>query len=150
GVHTDAQVGVHGLTNTTVFARVRISDTPYSDEANALNLRLTPFINNRDGYGVTGNADFDHVLSETRLFRFGNVGTVTQKSSGLEWRSALILFQDLRSLRSIAGETFVRGATAAPVPIVEYGVRSIYREPWFRARMFMNFVVGYSWPRVDP
>ena len=45
---------------------------------------------------------------------------------------------------------FERGQTTAPVPIIEYGARTIWREPFFEGRLFAELVLGYSWPRVDP
>lgn len=149
-VKTDFQVGVHGLASPTAFARLRGSYTAFLGASDAVTERLTPFLNSRDGFGITSNTDVDHTLSPSRLLRWGTAGTVTQKSAGLEWRSALIMFQDLHERRAIAYETFVRGATAAPEPLAEYGVRTIYRQPLFRARLFANLVLGYSWPRVDP
>ena len=113
-------------------------------------LRVTPFANHLDGAGLTFGPDFDHALSPTRLLRWSSIGTVTEETSGVGWRTALVLYQSLRELRAIAFEAFERGATAAPVPLVEYGVRTIYRQPLFRQRLFAELVVGYSWPRVDP
>jgi len=150
GIRTDFRVGVRGLRQTRAFAQMRFLYTAYADETNLVELRLTPFVNTRDRWGVTAGTDLDHALAPSRLLRWSTVGTVTEESPGLDWRSALILYQSLRQLRALALESFVRGATAAPEPLGEYGVRTIYREPLLQARLFANFVVGYSWPRVDP
>jgi hypothetical protein len=150
GVKTDFQVGVHGLSSPTVFARLRGSRAFVLGEKDAIYQRLTPFVNNRDGVGITSSTDVDHTLTPSRLLRWGTAGTVTQKSPGLEWRTALLLFQSLSARRAIAYEIFERGATAAPEPLAEYGVRTIYRQPLFHARMYANFLLGYSWPRTDP
>jgi len=150
GVRTDFRAGVRGVRNTTAFAQTRASYTAYADQTNLLELRLTPFVNTRDRWGVTFGADFDHALSIFRLLCWSNVGTVTEVSPGLDWRSALILYQSLGELRALAFETFVRGATAAPEPLGEVGLRTIYRQPLLQARLFANFIGGYSWPRVDP
>lgn len=150
GIRTDFRVGARGLRDTRAFAQLRMSHTAHIDVDNRLELRQTPFYNTRDGWGVTTSADFDHALSPTRLLRWGNVGTVTEHTEGADWRSALILYQSLRDLRALAFEWFERGTTAAPVPLTEYGARVIYREPMFQARLFLNFVPGYSWPRTDP
>lgn len=150
GVRTDFQVGARSLSQPTVFARMRASYTAFEDEDDLVSLRATPFVNNRDRFGLTVSGDFDHTLSLTRLVRWGTVGTITQESSGVEWRSALILFQSLQNRRALAWEAFVRGATAAPEPLTEYGARQIYRQPLARARLFLEFIVGYSWPRTDP
>ena len=150
GIRTDFRVGVRGLRNTRAFAQLRASHTAYADDNDRVELRLTPFYNTRDGFGATASTDFDHALSPTRVLRWGNVGTVSENTQGLDWRTALVLYQSLHHLRALAFEVFERGATAAPVPLAEYGVRVIYREPLFHARLFLNLVPGYSWPRVDP
>jgi hypothetical protein len=150
GIRTDFRVGVRGLRNTRAFAQLRASHTAYVDADNRIELRLTPFYNTRDGAGATASTDFDHSLSPTRLLRWGSVGTVSENTQGLDWRTALILYQSLGHLRALGFEVFERGATAAPEPLGEYGVRTIYREPLFEARLFANLVLGYSWPRIDP
>ena len=150
GIRTDFRVGVRGLRNTTAFAQTRAVYTAYADETHLVELRLTPFVNTRDRWGVTAGTDLDHALAPSRLLRWSTVGTVTEVSAGLDWRSALVLYQSLHALRALAFETFVRGATAAPEALGEYGLRTIYREPLLEARLFANLVVGYSWPRADP
>lgn len=146
----DFRVGARSLRRPKVFAQGRLSYMAYADRESLVYLRATPFLNNLDGFGITASADVSHALSVTRLVRWGTIGTLTEKSVGLDWRSALILYQNLRALRAIAYETFVRGQTAAPEPLVEYGVRTIYRHPFFDAKLFGELVIGYSWPRVDP
>jgi hypothetical protein len=149
-VKSEFRVGGRGVNPTKVFAQGRFSYTPYADELNVVHLRATPFVNNIDGLGLTASFDVSHALGPTRLLRLGNVGTVSEKTSGLDWRSALILYQNLREFRAIAFETFVRGATAAPEPLGEYGVRAIYRQPLVQQRLWLELIPGYSWPRVDP
>ena len=77
GVRTDFRVGVRGLRNTTAFAQTRASYTVYADETNHVELRLTPFVNTRDRWGVTAGTDLDHALAASRLLRWSTVGTVT-------------------------------------------------------------------------
>lgn len=146
----DFRVGARGVAHPTVFARARISYNAYSDARNLVHLRTTPFIDNKVGLGLTSSMDIDHALTPACLLRWGNIGTVSEESAGLDWRSAAIAYQNLRELRAVAGEVFVRGATAAPEPIPEYGMRAIYRQPLFRARMFAELIVGYSWLKFDP
>lgn len=150
GIRTDFRAGVRGLRGTRAFAQLRMSHTARVSESNRLELRMTPFYNTRDGWGVTTSADYDYTMSPTRLLRWGNVGTVSENTQGADWRSALVLYQSLGDLRALGFEWFERGMTAAPVPLAEYGARVIYREPLFHARLFLNFVPGYSWPRTDP
>ncbi|MGQ0586985.1 MAG: hypothetical protein ACT4PK_07270 [Gammaproteobacteria bacterium] len=150
GVRSEFRVGVRDLGHPTAFVQLRNTLVAYEDDDNQVTVRLTPFTNTVDGAGVTTGFDYDHALAPTRLLRWGNIGTYAEETPGTVWRSAVLLYQSLADYRAIALETFVRGASAAPEPLYEYGVRTIYREPFFRHRLFAELVVGYSWPRVDP
>lgn len=150
GIKTDFRVGVRGLRDTKVFAQERVSWLAYQDDLNLVQLRGTPFVNNRDGWGFTLTADFDHALAPTRLLRWNTAGTATEMSQGIEWRSAVLIYHNLGEQRSIAPEIFWRGATAAPESLLEYGVRTILRVPMIKARLFTNLIPGYSYPRLDP
>ena len=151
-IKTDFRAGVRfsGLNTPRLFAQMRFAANVYADEHNLVDLRATPFVNTRDGLGLTLRSDYNHVLSQTRLIRWNNTGTRTQNSAGVDWRSALTLYQRLPHKRAIAYEIFVRGLTAAPEPLAEYGVQASYRQPVLQDRLFVAPVVGYSWPRVDP
>jgi hypothetical protein len=150
GVRSEFRVGVRDLSEPTAFAQLRNSWTAYQDDDDRIQLRLTPFWNTRDHAGVTAATSFDHALTVSRLLRWGSIATVAEETTGMQWRSALVLYQNLRRRRALAFEIFERGATAAPVPVVEYGARTIYRQPFFEGRLFAELVLGYSWPRVDP
>jgi len=150
GIRSEFRAGVRDVSEPTAFVQLRNSWTAYEDANDRIQLRLTPFVNTRDHHGVTGATDFDHALSPTRLLRWGSIATVAEENSGMQWRSAVILYQNLQRLRAVAFEAFERGLTTAPEPLIEYGARIIYRQPFFGGRLFGDLVVGYSWPRVDP
>ena len=155
GVSTDTfqselKVGVRNVRLPKVFVQNRFSYEPYSQENNRVLLRITPFWNNRDRLGVTTSTSFDHIMAEAFLLRWGTVATITEVSPGLDWRTAVILYQNLRGASAVAYEAFIRGATEAPEPFGDFGVRTVYREPFFGGSLFGEGVLGYSWPRDDP
>lgn len=150
GIRSEFRVGVRGVRHPMAFTHLRATWVAWEDDDDRIQLRGTPFVNNLDGAGFTLGTDFDHALAPTRLLRWGSIGTITEESEGVQWRTAFILYQSLRKLRAIAFEAFERGATAAPEPLTEYGLRTIYRQPLLKARLFAELVLGYSWPRVDP
>jgi hypothetical protein len=147
---SDFKVGVREVQLPKVFVQNRFSYIPYSDKRDRVILRLTPFWNNRDRFGATTHTSFDHIIEEAFLLRWSTAATISEASAGLDWRSAVILYQNLRGSRALAYETFIRGASRAPEPLGEYGARTVYREPFFRERLFGELVLGYSWPRDDP
>lgn len=146
----DFKVGARSLSNPNAFAQLRVGYTAYSDERNLIYLRATPFVNTRDGVGITTSVDLSRVLSDTYLARWGSIGTVSEETEGLDWRSALILYQNLQFSRAAAYEVFARGGTTLAEPLTEYGYRVLYRQPLVANRLFMDLHVGYSWPRHDP
>ena len=149
-LRSEFRVGVHGLNPPQVFLQWRTRYNIYSDTNNVIYIRATPFWNSDDGFGLTTNFDVSHVLSPTRLLRLSSAATRSQHTQGVDWRSALILYQNLRLGRAIAFEGFVRGSTQAPEPLGEYGVRTIYRQPLVQKKLFAEVILGYSWPRDDP
>ncbi len=147
---SEFRVGVHGLGPPQVFLQWRTRLNIYSDDRNVFYVRMTPFWNSDDGVGLTGNFDWSHVLSATRLLRLSTAATRSQKTDGIDWRSAVIYYQSLRQSRAVAFENFVRGSTQAPEPLGEFGMRVVYREPIFEQRLYVETIIGYSWPRNDP
>ena len=149
-LQTRIKVGASSLSSPRVFVQGRLHYNAYADAANLAYARLTPFWNSRIGFGVTTGFDYNHLLTPALLARWANVGTVSESSEGLDWLSALILYQNLREQRAMAYEAFIRGQTRAEEPLYEYGARAIYRHPLVRDRLYGEFVLGYSFPRTDP
>ncbi|MGQ0528776.1 MAG: hypothetical protein ACT4PG_02975, partial [Panacagrimonas sp.] len=146
---SDFRVGVRDLRETRAFVQYRVRYNAYSDQRNLLHFRLTPFYNTRDGFGITPGFDYSYVITNTRLLRWSNIGTLSDNTEGLDWRSALILYQSVGEGRGAAVEGFIRGATTDDVSVREYGGRLIYRHPLAQQRLFLELVSGYSWPREE-
>lgn len=141
------RVGVRSLSNPRLFVRNRMRYNAYADFNDLVHLRLTPFWNTRDQFGITPGIDYSRVLNPRRLLRFSNLGTITEKSRSFGWRSALIAYQALEGGRGIALEGFIRGATRAEVSISEYGSRLIFRQPLIKRSLFLELVGGYTFPK---
>lgn len=143
----DFGVGARLKTSPEVFAQTRYRRNFFLGRNDVWRFRETVFWENRDGFGSTTSMDWDRVLRRDLLLRWGNVGTISEASDGLEWRSAIVLYKNLRGLRAVAGELFARGATDAEVSFRELGARAVYRQP-LRARYFFgDLIVGYTWPK---
>jgi hypothetical protein len=143
----DLGVGARLRTAPVAFVQARYRHNRFVGNLDVWRMRETVFWENRAGFGSTSSIDWDHVLRRDTLFRWGTVGTFSQGSKGLEWRSATVLYHNLRKLRAVAGELFVRGATSAEVPLREYGARGIYRQPIGGPYLFGDLIVGYTWPQ---
>jgi hypothetical protein len=150
GVRSDSRIGVRSVSDPQLFVQQRVVVDLLSDPLSLVQLRATPFWNTRDGFGFTGNFDANRVLSNAFLLRWGTAGTITEHSKGVDWRSALVLYQDLGAWQGLAYELFIRGLSEHPVPITEYGARLIHRLPVARKRLFIVSQASYSWPLIDP
>jgi hypothetical protein len=144
----DFRVGGSGGREPEVFAQGRFRRNWIVDERNLVHLREAAFWTNRQGFGVTAGVDYDRYLRRSLLARWGTIGTYSEDTHGVNWRSALVLYNDLTGRRAIAYEGFVRGETDAPVPLSEYGARIVYRQALTRQWLFGEIVFGYSWPRL--
>ncbi len=149
-LQTSFRVGVRGLASPEAFVQGRVRYLPYSDDRNLLQLRATPFWTTSDHLGITLGVDYSHVLAENYLARWSNVGTFSQSIHGFGWRTTWTLYQALRSIKSgLAYELFVRGETGDDVPLHEYGVQTTLRHPLLNERLYLEWVLGYSFPRED-
>jgi len=147
---TDLRAGVRGLSSPMAFVQARARYNAYSDDNNLFMLRATPFWTTRDHLGITLGADYSHVLTEDLLFRWGNVGTRSQSTQGVDWRVSWTLYHAVRSIKSgFAYELFTRGETGDDVPLHEYGLQTTFRHPLFNGRLYAEWVLGYSFPRED-
>ena len=146
---TDFRLGGRVKSAPEVFLQWRYRQNVFAGQRTVWRLRETFFYENRDGFGSTTSIDVDHVIRRDVLTRWANVGTYSEETEGLEWRSAGVLYKNLPGRRAVAGELFVRGATDAEVPLREYGSRFVYRQPLGRPYLFGEIIVGYSWPREE-
>ncbi|MCB1755823.1 MAG: hypothetical protein KDJ38_09890, partial [Gammaproteobacteria bacterium] len=147
---TDIRVGLTGLSQPKLYVNSRSRINLYADEENILAFQFKPFWTNRDGFGLTGKLDFSRVLKQGLLLRLSEVGTVSQKTEGLDWYSGIILYQRLTDETGFAWQLFVRGETDEPVPLYEYGGQVAFRTPILKGKLLSELRFGYSFPKTDP
>ncbi len=145
----DVRVGGRVKSAPEVFAQTRYRYNRFVGDHTVWRLRETVFWENRDGWGTTANVDLDRVLRRDLLVRWGGFATYSETTEGIAWRSATLLYKNLRASRAGAAEVFVRGSTGAEVKMREYGTRFIYRQPIGKPYLFGEIIVGYTWPRVE-
>lgn len=144
---TTFRLGLNLSTAPKVFTQVRYRRDFTLSERVKLYFHETLFWTNRDGFGATTDVAVDRVLTPTLMSRFDTVGTISQSTSGVDWRTSYTLYHSLAHLKAIGGQVFVRGETRAEVPLHEFGLNAIYRRPLGRDWLFGEGIVGYSWPR---
>lgn len=146
----DFRVGVKVQSETEVFFQTRWRTTVFVGQKSAWSFRETLFWQNRDGFGLTSGVDFNRVLRNDLLLRWANIGTFSEATDGVRWRTSMILYQNLRKQRGMAYETFIRGETRDVEPLREYGARAIYRFPSKRRKwLFGELIAGWTFPRGE-
>jgi hypothetical protein len=143
----DFRVGARLSSSPEAFVQGRLRRNVFLGDRSVWRLREVVFYENEDGFGSTASADFDHVLRRTLLFRWGTVGTFSEATQGLDWRSATLLYQNLGKRSALAYELFLRGSTDAEVEVREYGARTVYRRPLNKEWLYGELITGYTWPR---
>ncbi len=144
----DFRAGSRLSTAPKLFLQGRWRRNIETSEKTLWHFRETLFWTNRDGFGLTSAVEFDRVITDLVLFRWAGVGTVSQRSEGLDWRSNALLFYNMPGPHAMALEAFIRGKTRAEVPLQEYGARLIYRRRLgWREWLYGEGFAGYSWPR---
>lgn len=148
GKHYDFQVGARLKSAPEVFVQARYRRNIFIGQNSVWRLREAWFWENRDKFGATTRADFEHVLRPDLLLRWWNIGTISQGTKGVEWYDSMLLYYNLQNGRVLANEAFVHGETDAVVPLREYGVRSIFKQQiGKRQYLYGDLIVGYSFPR---
>jgi hypothetical protein len=145
----DFRVGARLKSAPEVFAQTRYRHNVFRGTRDVWRFRETVFWENREGFGSTTSLDFDRVLRRDLLLRWGNVGTVSESTEGMTWRTAALAYHNLRHSRAVVGELFLRGATRAEVKLSEYGTRAVYRQPVGKPYLFGELIAGYTWPREE-
>jgi hypothetical protein len=145
----DVRLGGRIKSAPEIFSQLRYRQNVFVGEQDVWRFRETVFWENRDGFGSTTSLDWDRVLRSDLILRWGNVGTISEATEGLAWRSAALVYHNLArwNQAAIAGEVFVRGETDAEVSLREYGTRAIFRQPVGKPYLFGELIVGYTWPR---
>jgi hypothetical protein len=143
----DFRVGGNLGTAPEGFVQGRLRRNLFLGEAAVWRFRETVFYTNRDGFGSTTSADLDRVLRHNLLFRWGTVGTFSEATTGVDWRSGAVLYQNIGARHAIAYEFFLRGSTDSDVAVREFGARNVYRHALNRKWLYGELIGGYTWPR---
>ncbi len=119
----------------------------FMSDTRLLRIAQTVFWTNHLEFGTTTRVDAERVLGENLHVRWQGLGTMAQKTEGVDWRTSLILYQHLGGLRAIAWEAEAEGETDAYVPVEFYGLRAVYRQRFFRDDLFLELQARLFWPK---
>ena len=143
----DLRLGVRG--GYKVYTQARYRKTWWLTDASNVDYRQTLFLAVGDGFGTTTGLNYAYALTPRTAVRWRNSATLSTKTDGARWSTSLGLFQAFAGSRQLSTELLSRGQTGNPVPVREYGVRSIWSQPIYRDWILGEVIVGYFWPRDD-
>ncbi len=107
----------------------------------------TLFWEYEDGLGTTSRLDWEWLPDRDRLVRWTGQGTWSEGSSGVDWRSSVVAFQQLDSRTALRGEVGSFGFTHPSFEVEEYFVALRYRRQFLRHWLFYEVQPEHAWPR---
>lgn len=129
------------------YVKARYRYRFFFSERAALRARQTVFWRLDEGFGTTSAFDLERLLSPTLFVRWTNVGTISESTEGVRWRSDLTLYHDIPGPRALAYTWLVRGETDAPVDVERASLQVVVRQQVLRRWLFLELSSGVAWPR---
>ncbi len=120
-----------------------------ASETGLLSLRQTVFWRNAEKAGITSRADLERIFGLAWLLRGTVSGTFSQRSDGLKGYTSLMAIHGMPHRRALAFAVGFDGATDAPVPMHEFGVKAAYRRSISRDWLVMEVRTSLTWPKEE-
>jgi len=153
--HTPPKQG--GYFDAGAGVRISLPMNPYvkgsyvyergASETGLFSFRDTAFWDRPDGFGVTQRIDMERIYDLRWLVRWTGSATYAQYSQGLRGYMAVMAMRGFPDRRAIAMEISIDGATDAPVPLHDYGLKVAYRKAVLRRWLIMELRTSVDWPR---
>ena len=145
----DYSVGLRLRSSPEVYAKTTYRKAWQFSQNNMLRMRPIVYWRSDEGFGSTLNLEYDKLINDALLFRWGNFGNVSEDSEvdGVDWGTTWSLFQVLSNRRALTYSVFVRGETGAEVRMKNYGLEFRYRKRILREWLFIEYLGRISWPR---
>lgn len=143
----DLRLGVRG--GYKLYAQARYRKRWKLSEHDRLEFIETLFWTVRDRIGSTTALNYEHAWSPTLALRWRTAGTISKRTDGLAWSSALGVFKSFGDERLLAVEAVVNGESESHVRVHEYGLRVTWREALHQDWLIGETVIGHYWPRRE-
>jgi hypothetical protein len=143
----DVDLGVDIESPLNPYVKARYQHRHTLGQHNLFNVRHTAFWEDKDGVGFTERIDVDHLLGEDSMVRWRTIGTYSETTDGIDWRSQVTLYYQLSNRRALAFEVGAFGETDHEVEAEDLFVRTIYRQRISRDWLFVDVRPGVAWRR---
>lgn len=144
----DYSVGLRLGGPPNLYSKVQYFYNKQYSEKTDLRFRQTLFWRTDDGLGTTTRANLVHQRDVKNVIRWEVVGTVSEDTEGLKWYAAQTWYRQLHGKNAISLQAFARGETDEEVPLRDYGLNLIWRQPFTRDWMFLSMGPNITWPRT--
>ena len=138
------------------FVRARLLGRRTLADNTFISPSVTPFWQDRLGFGVTPQLDFGHPFPRDHIFLWANSATVFGNRSGFLWGSEVSLSRILSPVTAIAVAVGANGATRPSLvadrfnlAVNNYKITGKYRRNIFRPWLFLELVPETNWRRVE-
>lgn len=144
----DYSVGLRLGTSPNLYAKVQYYYNKQFTEKTDLEFRQTVFWRTNEGLGTTTRATVVHQASARNVVRWETIATVSEDTGGMNWYAAQTWYHQLRGKSALSLLAFVRGETDEAVPLRDYGLNLIWRQPFTRDWMLLSMGPSITWPRT--
>lgn len=144
----DYSVGLRLGAPPNLYGKVQYYYNKQFTEKTDLQFRQTLFWRTDEGLGTTSRANLVHQASFKDVLRWEGVATVSEDTGGLNWYTAQTWYHQLRGKNALSLQAFARGETDEEVPLRDYGLNLIWRQPFTRDWMFLSMGPSITWPRT--
>jgi hypothetical protein len=110
----------------------------------------TAFWRERDGFGISSNAEFTKLIGENDIWVTKGIVKYTEKAEQFEWFTDTTWHRSLGEKRGISSSIYLRGEEENLVSVPEYGLTLTYIRPILRQWLFMEIGFDLRWENDQP
>lgn len=144
----DYSLGLRLGSPSSLYGKVQYFYNKQYTEKTDLRFRQTLFWRTDEGLGTTSRANLVHQANLQNVIRWEGVATVSEDVDGMKWYAAQTWYHQLHGKNAISLQAFMRGETDEEVPLRDYGLNLIWRQPFTRDWMFLSMGPNITWPRT--
>lgn len=144
----DYSVGVRLGAPPNLYGKVQYYYNQQFTEKTDLRFRQTLFWRTDEGLGTTSRANLVHQAGVKDVIRWEGLATVSEDTEGMKWYAAQTWYHQLHGKNAISLQAFARGETDEEVPLRDYGLNLLWRQPFTRDWMFLSMGPNITWPRT--
>ena len=134
----------HGL---SPYAKIRHRYMFAPSEFHYWRTEQTLFWRRQDGYGVSSNLNYTHLVGDRDILEWDGRVKYTEDDEQWEWVTGSTWHHSFNNTRGVSSRIYVRGEEENPVSVPEYGLTFTYVRPFLRPWLFVETGVDFRWEK---